>query len=448
MTFIQNAVAEHTASGMYQTAVAAGQYFAGENPTIARYEKILYDAKGIAHQDRWSANHKIMTGFYYFAITQEVQYLLGNGIIFGNDSTAKKLSGKSKKHDISARLKDLAVKALNGGVAFGFFNLDHVDAFSVTEFAPLYDAENGALMAGVRFWVSADEKTTRMTLYEIDGYTDYIKRGGNAMQVMQPKRAYKIKAIGDKKDIEDGTAIYHGENYPGFPIIPLWGNDKHKSELAGRRGTLDAYDLLNSNLVNNVDEANLIYWTIANCGGMDSLDDQKFMEQLRTLHVAHVDGDSGGANIEAHTVEAPVNASATAIETIRQRLFDDFMALDVSSVSAGNKTATEIVASYQQLDGKTDAFEYCVLDFMNALLALAGIDDTVSFSRSKVVNKSDEINTILAAAEYLDEDTVTTLICNTLGIADQAQDIIEKRKNEELSRFAAKEEIEDDNIAE
>ena len=51
------------------------------------YEKLIYDLRGDAHVDRWAPNHKITSNFFNFAITQENQYLLGNGAIFGDKKT-------------------------------------------------------------------------------------------------------------------------------------------------------------------------------------------------------------------------------------------------------------------------------------------------------------------------------------------------------------------------
>ena len=111
-----------------------------------------------------------------------------------------------------------------------------------------------------------------------------------------------------------------------------------------------------SALVNNIDDGNLIYWVIKNCGGMDLDDDAKFIEQLKTTHVVHADGDEGAA-VDAHTVEAPFEANENALERLRSQLFDDFMALDVTKISAGNTTATQIRSAYEPLNSKTDAFE-------------------------------------------------------------------------------------------
>lgn len=425
MAFVFAAITEHKGTEPYIIALDAEQYYRGLNPRITKYEKIIYDMRGDAHVDKWTPNHKIASNFFNFAITQENQYLLGNGATFTKDDTKAKLGD-----DFDTKLQDLGKKALVGGVAFGFFNLDHIDTFSLLEFVPLYDEENGALRAGIRFWQLDSNKPMRATLYEEDGYTDYIKALDKSA-ILHKKRPYKIKV---RVSEVDGEEIYDGENYQSFPIVPLWGNDKKQSELVGRQGTIDAFDLLNSNLVNNLDEANYIYWVLTNCGGMDDIDDAKFIEQLKTTHVAHADGDSG-ATAEAHTIEAPYQASESAIQTIQRRLYEDFMCLDVNSLSAANKTATEIKAAYQPLDSKCDMYEYCVIEFVRKILELAGIDDKVTFTRSKVVNKSDEINTLLAAQAYLDDETLVEQVCQILGIADKTDEIIRKRRTEEQSRF-------------
>lgn len=425
MAFVFAAITEHKGTEPYIIALDAEQYYRGLNPRITRYEKIIYDMRGDAHVDKWTPNHKIASNFFNFAITQENQYLLGNGATFTKDDTKAKLGD-----DFDTQLQDLGKKALVGGVAFGFFNLDHIDTFSLLEFVPLYDEENGALRAGIRFWQVSPDKPMRATLYEEDGYTDYL-RANDKSAMLHEKRPYKLKV---RTSEADGEEIYDGENYPTFPIVPLWGNDKKQSELVGRQGTLDALDLLNSNLINNLDEANYIYWVLTNCGGMDDIDDAKFIEQLKTTHVAHADGDSG-ATAEAHTIEAPYQASESAIQTIQRRLYEDFMCLDVNSLSAANKTATEIKAAYQPLDSKCDMYEYCVIEFVRKILELAGIDDKVTFTRSKVVNKSDEINTLLAAQAYLDDETLVEQVCQILGIADKTDEIIRKRRTEEQSRF-------------
>lgn len=441
MEFIWRAINEHKGSRAYQMAVDAELYFNGENPTINRYEKIIYDMQGRAHRDMYTANHKIASSFFGFDVQQEVSYLLGNGVTFHGTATKDRLG---KKFDLE--MVRAGKYALIAGVSFGFWNFDHLEVFKLREFVPLYDEENGALMAGIRFWQVADDKPLRATLYEVDGYTDYIQRSGEDMTVLKDKRTYILRM---RTSAADGTEIYDGQNYPTFPIVPLKNGEDALSELTGKRNTIDALDLCTSNMVNNVDEGNLIYWVLTNCGGMDDMDDAKFLDAVRTTHVVHAGGEGDeGASAEPHTIEAPFNGTSATIDMLKRKLYEDFQAFDSSAVSAGNQTATAIAASYTPLDLKVDDFEASVTEFILGILELDGIDDEPSYTRSKIINRSEETQTILMGADYYDDEYITKKLLTILGDADQYDELMKRKQAEEMERveeeteFPPQEEIE------
>jgi SPP1 family phage portal protein len=431
MEFVEDVVREHRSSGLFHTALDAQKYYNGENPTIMNYEKILYDMQGKAHTDMFSANHKITSSFFRIAVAQESSYLLSNGVNFGKKSTKKKLS--TIEQDFDEQVKEAADNALIGGVSFGFWNMDHVEVFPVTEFAPLYDENTGALMAGVRFLCISPEKSEQYTLFEIDGYTKYIKRKDSAVEPLQEKRTYQQVSAGSGVD---ETAVVDGYNYPSFPIVPLKNNKFCRSELCGRRNTIDALDLVTSNMVNNVDEGNLIYWVLTNCGGMDDLDDAKFIERLKTTHVAHADGDQG-AGAEAHTIEAPFQGTQATAEMLEAKLYKDFMAFDSAAVTAANQSATAINAAYTNLDLKTDDFEKQVARFVRGILALAGIDDAPTFTRNRQTNKMEEMQTLMMAAQYVDDEYMTRKVLTILGDIDLADEVLKRMDAESLDRLTA-----------
>lgn len=424
--FIRQAINEHCNSERYKTAVDAELYYDGMNPTINRYEKIIYDMQGRAHTDMWTANHKLASRFFGMAVDQEVSYLLGNGITFAEESTKKKLCP-----DFDQEVMDAARNAKIAGVSFGFWDVEHLRVFSLQEFVPLYDEENGALKAGIRFWQVAPDKPLRATLYEIDGFTEYLQPKNKDMEVMQDKRSYKL--IVRKAEV-GGTEIYDGGNYPSFPIVPLKNNRRSLSEICGKRNTIDALDLASSNMVNNVDEGNLIYWVLSNCNGMRDLDDVKFIEQLKVTHVVHANGDDG-AKVDAHTIEAPYDGTNTTIDMLKRKLYEDFQCFDAAAVSAGSQTATAIKASYVPLDLKTDKFESEVTRFIVEILRLAGIDDTPSYTRNQIINKTEETQSILMAAQYYDDEYITKKLLTINGDIDQYEDMMKRKAAEDVDRF-------------
>ena len=434
MEFVLKAIKEHKNTTDYKIAKDAELYYKHQNPTIMRFQKWIYNQMGQKVPDIWSPNNKIASNWYNYFTTQAVSYLLGNGVTFKNEANKKKL-GK----DFDKKVQDIATHSKNGGVAFGFWNLDHLECFDLTEFVPIYDEDDGGLKAGIRFWQIDDSKPLRATLYELDGYTDYIKRKDEDVAILHNKRAYT--QIVRKNDIE-GETILDGAPPAGFPIVPLW-NVNRQSDLVGNRGTIDAYDLMVSGLINNVSDGEFIYWILKNCGGMDSTDDARFIEQLKLTRVAHADGDDG-ASVEAHNVNVEFQATAEALDRLTAQLYTDFMALRVQDVSAGSVTATQIQAAYEPINQKTDQFEYQVTEFINGILALAGIEDEPTYTRSQMSNQSETLEMVLQAAEYLDDEYVTTKILTLLGDADKAQEVLKRKDAEAADRYKQMEtELED-----
>lgn len=434
MNFVRSAINQHKSSPEYRTAWVADQYCRHKNVTINEYQKILYTVTGQAIPDNWSANFKMSCRHFHRFVTQEVQFLLGNGVDWENTKTEDKLG--NQKYPLDNQLQEAAKDALVMGVSFGFFNLDHLDVFSLIEFAPLYDEENGSLRAGIRFWQIADNKPLRATLYEEDGYTDYIwrKRGTSSDdgEILNQKRAYKLSVT---RSVADGVIIYDGENYPTFPIVPLWANSEHQSELVGLREQIDCYDLIKSGFANTVDEASIVYWTLQNAGGMDDVDLARFVERMKTMHAAVVDDD--GAHAESHVIEAPYQSREALLDRLDKDLYRDAMALDTELIAGGAITATQIRAAYEPLNSKTDDFEYCVLDFLQGVLELAGIEDKPSFTRSMIVNESESIVTILQAAQYLPSDYVTEKILTILGDGDKTDELLKKMDEDDLERMSS-----------
>lgn len=396
MEFVLSAINNHKDSDLYKQAVIAKEYDAHRNVTIANFQKLLYTLNGKVIPDNYSPNYKLRSNFFANFITQETQYLLGNGVTLKKEENKAKLGA-----GFDTRLQEAAHDALVGGVSYGFWNLDHLEVFDVTEFVPLLDEENGTLRSGIRFWQVCTNKPLRATLFEPDGFTQYIRRSGEEMMILEPKRGYV--AVEATSEI-DGTELLAYQNYPGFPIIPMYGNRAKQSELVGQREAIDCYDLIKSGFANTVDDASVIYWTISNAGGMDEIDMARFKESMRRIGVGLVDDD--GAKAEAHTITIPVEAREALLSRISDDLYRDFQMLDVTKLQGGQKTATEINAAYQPMDNKVDQFEYCVIDFLQALFKIVGIEDEPSFTRSKVTNQLEQTQMVLLAANYLDDETI------------------------------------------
>lgn len=420
--FVMNAINSHKRSDEYKNAVVADEYFRHRNRTIVEFQKVLYKVTGEVVPDNYSANYKLSSNYLFQFTVQLNQYLLGNGVSWGNDQTAKRL-GKN----FDTMLQKAGKEALVGGVSFGFMNYDHLEVFNLREFAPLYDEENGALMAGIRFWQISNNKPMRAVLYDLDGYIGFIWRDGEG-SIYTPRMPYKIKT---RTTAFDGTEIFSGENYPTFPIVPFFGINK-QSELMGRREQIDCYDLIKSGFANTVDEASLIYWTLTGAGGMKDIDLVKFVERIKTVHAANL---GQGQTAESHAVETPYASREALLTRLRDDLYEDFMAMDYKNVASGSVVTAQIDAAFANLDLKADDYEFNVIDFLQGVLAVLGIEDDPTFTRNKIVNANEQIGTLLQAREYLDSEYLTKKILELLGDGDLAEEILKRLDAEDMDRI-------------
>ena len=437
MDFVLTAIREHKASEQYKTARDAELYASGKNATIMNYQKLLYTLSGKAVPDNYSANHKCRSGFFKRFVIQEAATLLGNGITFEDSKTKDKL-GK----DFDTVLYQGGKTALIQSVVFGFYNNGKVEFYKLTEFVPLYDEENGSLMAGIRFWQIDNDKPLRATLFEVDGYTDYIKKKNKQIEVKNDKRTY-IEVVKSSK--ADGEVVYDGMNYPSFPIVPLWANPEKQSELEGKREQIDCYDLIKSGFANDLDDASMIYWTITNAGGMTDIDLARFLERMKTVKAAAV-GDDEGAKAEAHTIDVPYQSREAYLSRLEKDLYKDSMALDTEQIAAGQVTATQIEAAYEPLNEKLDEFELCIHKFINGILSIAGVEDTATFKRSLIVNRKEETEMILMCADYLDDETILKKL--PFLTEDEIEDIMKRKASEEVDRYGETDDMYEEDLSE
>ena len=438
--FISSAIAEHILSPVYQTARDADLYDKQKNRTINEYVRMLFTLTGTPVEDFTASNNKIPSNFFHRLNTQRCVYSLGNGVSFTNteerqngdgtttivDTTKERLGPK-----FDSDLKDAGYKALIHGVTFCFWGEDRMYVFPVTQFVPLWDEKKGTLRAGIRFWRLAPDKPMVVVLYEEDGYTKYEtgSDGDDVLRVVEDKKKYRT--LYQTTDADDSEEVIGEENYSALPIVPFWGSSLHQSTLVGMREAIDSYDLIRSGFANDLSDCAQIYWIVKNYGGMNDADLSRFRDRLKTLHVAVVDSDDE-SSITPYTQEIPYQARKQYLDDLRSGIYEDFGGLDVHAVAAG-ATNDHIDAAYQPLDEEADDFEYQVIECVQQILALIGIEDTPIFKRNRISNQREQTEMVLSAAQYLDETT----ILNKLPFIspDEVQQILVHKDIEDKERM-------------
>lgn len=429
--FLRSAVREHQGSKAYKDAVDGMAYYNKHNITIEKFQKFLFTLSGNKTPDIWSSDYRLKTLMFRRLVLQEVGYICANGVSMDE----KEKLGT----DFDNKLQTAAKLALAQGVAFGYWNLDHLEVFSFADtpgnpgFVPLLDEKTSELMAGIRYWFRETGNKTlfRATLYELDGVSEWAAEGSDDATMITAKRAYILKEL--RNDL--GVVDVCDENYTRLPIATLYGNDTHESELVGLRGSIDCYDFIKSGFANQIDDTSGIYWILHNTGAMDDKDLAQFIQRMKSVKANVVDSSDGTA-AEAHTLDVPVEARKTMLDILRRDLYEDAQMLDVSALSAAEKTATEISAAYQPQDNKCADFEYFLIDFIRQICTVAGIDaPEPAFAWNKVINQAEITSMVLSAAEYLDDET--TLRHLPWILPEEVPEILKRRDEADLKRMGA-----------
>ena len=446
--FIYKAIQEHLGSPMCKTARDADLYDRQRNVTINEYVRTIFTLTGTPVEDFTASNAKLASNFFHRLNTQRCMYSLGNGLSFTRKEERMDENGKTTTVDLTKQalgghfdtdIKDAGYKALIHGVSFCFWNVDQMYVFPLTNFVPLWDEDTGALRAGIRFWRLAPDKPLIAVLYEESGYTKYKSAGGgdDSLKPVHARKSYKtnvqyVPATGEESVIGE-------ENYGSLPIVPFWGSKLHQSTLIGMRQKIDSFDLIRSGFANDLSDCAQIYWIVENCGGMSDGELQQFRDRMRINHIASADTDNGG-KITPYTQEIPYQARKTYLDDIRAGIYEDFGGLDVHTVAAG-ATNDHIDAAYQPMDEEADDFEYQVIECVQQILKLIGIEDTPIFKRNRISNQKEQVDMVIAEAPYLDDETILQKLPNIS--ADEIQDILARREAQVQERMEEEEPDED-----
>ncbi len=383
--------------------------------------------KGNAHKDNVSPNYKIKNGYYPAIVNQAVMHLLANGVGFSKPEIKKKFGV-----NFDGVLRSIAVDAKNSGVSYGFYNGKRLIHFPFSEFKAIPDDRTGAIVTGVRFTQIDEKKPLFATLYESDGYTEYIRKE-NELEVIKPKTAYIVNKISNSVE---GTYGVHEGNFSSLPIYPLY-NVKHQSEIIGIQEILASIDNVNSQLVNNIARGDIVYWVLKGYNGMTDIDDENFIINLYKSRVLHVEGEN--CEVSPHQIEIPYEANETTAIRLKRMLFDSMSGVDTETLKAGNLTATAINTAFYGMRLNSAFMEYEVIEFILGLGRIIGLqedDIELSFTYFETVNETETIQNVISSAPYITEETATRKICETLGIPDEFETIQKRKSAESLRNFS------------
>ncbi len=430
-------------------AAKVGQrYYEGEHD-ILNYRMYYYNDTGQLVEDKYRSNIKISHPFFTELVDQAVQYILSGKEGFvrsDNPKLQKELDAYfNENEDFTAELSEV----ITGSMAKGF------------EYMYAYKNEDDRLAFMCADSIGVVEVRAKDTddhcEYVIFKYVDRIEKGKktiNRIQVWNDKETYFFVQEDNGDLLKDESVpinpkphvIFSEEGKPeryfeGFGFIPFFRLDNNKKQVSGLKTVkelIDDYDLMASSLSNNLVDFDTPVHLVKGFHG-DNLDE--LQQNLKTKKMLGVDEDGG---LDIKTIEVPYEARKVKLELDEKNIYRFGFGLNTSGLKdTAATTNIAIKAAYSLLDLKATKFEIKLKQFMRKILkiVLAEINDKngtdyqmnqvyFTFEHEIMSNavenaqielttaqkRQAEINTILALADRIDNETLMQLICEQLDI--------------------------------
>lgn len=445
---LKSAVSADREAASKKRAVEGVKYYKGEQDILNNRVFYMNDQNELV-EDKFASNIRIPHQFFTEIVDQKVQYLLSIPMEIDTETEDEEFQTRLEEYydeEFQLFLQEMLEGASQKGQEFAFARTTSEDrlTFQVADSLGVfyvYNDENVPVRL-VRYY---DEEITKkekvVTLHRAEVWTDkqvwfFTAQDQGAFKLDDPKDHGGLNprphVVGQN---EKGELA--GRDYEQLPFARLENNKYTKTDLEPIKNLIDDYDLMNAFLSNNLQDFSEAIYVVKGFMG-DSLDKLRTNIKAKKTVAVGTDGD-----IDVRTVTIPVEGRKTKMEIDKENIYKFGMAFDSAQVGDGNITNIVIKSRYALLNMKANKAEVrlrVLLKWINEMVvgdinrrfqtAYKPEDVKFEFVRETMVNEKDLVDnakteaetkqilleTILAAAPKLDDETVLKEICDLYDI--------------------------------
>jgi SPP1 family phage portal protein len=357
----------------------ATHYYRCENTAIMKRRKAIArrDDNGtiVQYDDIYSSNFKEASGYLKLLIDQKVNYSINARMQCDVDGVnIDDIWGRKWRTDLRKFAKEASIKGFSVVQFYLQKGVTKWRLIPAEQCTPLYDNNNEYLIAMIRQYQQGTE----------DGKTKNVMEYWTAETVSKWEQTTGAEWAPVLTDVPHITVSTHygdtraGQEQQSWGVVPflvLRNNDEFLSDLHFVKTKIDAYDVTASDYSNDLIENGSPYWVVKNGAGTSLKDWNKFKEGFIATRMVQTDDDGG---MERHQNEVPHQARMEKMNRLEKEIFSFGMGVNTSSMS-GSVTATEIMASYENLNLKAKEFEGHITDFLDDFVQFLRLGVNISY---------------------------------------------------------------------
>ena len=423
------------------------RYFHGDHDILMRERKVIGEGGKLETVENLP-NNRIVDNQYARCVKQKNNYLLSKPVTF--ESKNKKYAEELTKlfnRPFLNKVKHGGVDALNGGLFWMYVYYNEEGKLDFQKFKS-YEV--------LPFWKDIDhtELDCAVRLYQVEVYDGLIPRIQEKVEVFKKDGIDRYDLTGGKltPDVDKPHSFYayvgeEGYNWDKIPLIPFKYNAQEIPLIKRVKGLQDALNLMNSDLLNNMQEDNRnTILVIKNYDGEDLSEFRRNLSTYGAVKVKTIDGADGG--IDALNVEVNATNYELVLRTIKKAIVENAMTFDAKDDRMGsNVNMMNLKSMYADIDLDADdteaefqmAFDQ-LLFFANAYFKTKGIGDfegepvRITFNRDFIVNESQVINDMVALGVRVPNELLIEQLPFITDV-EEAMKLLKKEDDEYANSF-------------
>lgn len=438
---IKELIIQFNMSDIKRKMLEGERYFRDKNDILKKdlksytvFDQKTGNKKKIVNENK--SDEHIPHGFYWKQVNQKKTYVCGKPITISYNSpvdgekedTTKKAEKKITNMvwntlgaNFEKLIKNRLKEASNKGRAWLHPNYRNgklvFEKYPSEECIPIYDNETQTYLTGflhfytiqdltgdkpedriyVEYW---DEKEVRYFIEtKVDNTTIYLEDVTRERPECHWYREIYDNALNNLKGKEK-------HSWGKVPFIEIENNEEKMTDLEPIKPLIDAYDLINSNFVNTVEDLKEIIWLINGYGAEDLL---ALIENLKVNGVARTNDTAG--KIDAKLLPIPYEARQALLKGLKELIYEFGRAVDTSNKDLIGQAPSGVSLEflYTDLDMKADdsiggltSAIHEILWYVLQDLKMQGkipqeineFDFKIEFNKSRIFNENEKITTL------------------------------------------------------
>ena len=424
--------------------IAGMDYYAANQDIKNKRREYIVEGKTMI--DKIASNHKLAHGFHKIIVDQKVGYIAGKPIqITPKDPDDESLikfkedSADTMGDQFNDTMATWIKGASNKGEEFlhPFINSDNKFDYIVIgaeQCIAIYDSRyNKNLVGMIRYYnvEKINAKGIGETLIAVEWWDDeqvtfYIEQKPNTGMNISSKTVFVLdmsesdlgnprphftKGNTNDEDDEPGEAGSWGR----VPFVRLLNNDEGYGELRYYKTLIDAYDYVESDLIDKIADVADVIWKIF---GLEGETPSALRKNLKEFKLMLLPED---ATAEAETLSIPIDAVDKSLDRLVEDIFMAAMAVNIKASDMGTAVSgTALKVLYNMLDIKSNVLiSKCKLALRDFLYFVAfyikEIDNieydyttlVFTFDKSTIINEAEKIQNLAISGRTISEQTKT-----------------------------------------